>query len=63
MQKLIVQRGRHYEIRAEEIVPGLLYRLSTCIARSSHGFSRFNGSDEEPTATGGQSSGETVGSA
>ncbi len=59
MQKLIVQRGRHYEIRAEEIAPGL-YRLSTCIARSSHGFNRFNGNDEEPT---GPSSRETVGAA
>ncbi len=59
MQKLIVQRGRHYEIRAEEIAPGI-YRLSTCIARSSHGFSRVNGNDEEPT---GSSSGEAVGSA
>ncbi len=61
MQKLIVQRGRHFEIRAEEIAPGL-YRLSTCIAGSSHGYSRFNGNFEEPTAAGGRSSGETVGS-
>jgi hypothetical protein len=62
MQRLIVQRGRHYEIRAEEIAPGL-YRLSTCVAGASHRFSRFNGNDQEPTATRGASPGETVGSA
>ncbi len=62
MQKLVVQRGRHFEIRAEEIAPGL-YRLSTCIAGSSRGFSRFNGNYEEPTAVGAPPSVETVGSA
>jgi hypothetical protein len=29
MQKLIVQKGARYEIRADEIAPGL-YRISTC---------------------------------
>ncbi len=36
MQKLIVQRGARYEIRAIEIAPGL-YRLSTCVAGSQSG--------------------------
>jgi hypothetical protein len=60
MQKLIVQRGTRYEIRADEIAPGL-YRLSTCIAGSPRRFYRFNGNDDEPTAARGPSSGETMG--
>lgn len=50
MQKLIVQRGTRYEIRAEEIAPGV-YQLSTCPAGSGG-----------PTGTKGPTSGESVGS-
>lgn len=45
VNKLIVQKGARYEIRADEIAPGL-YRLFTCVAGPSrHNRSPGNGGE------------------
>lgn len=51
MHKLIVQKGARYEIRADEIAPGL-YRLFTCSSPTNDG---------EPLGITGSQSGESVG--